>query len=125
MTILISSLLRTRERATYPIPLGTVGQSNHSNSFLMLAPCVLQIAIGRVQRVVDSTAPVFSDGSDRVGERRLPVRKLEEEGVVVTVLDGCQLPVDDAGTLVKGLSDDDVHVAKREEIVDIIFERYG
>ena len=54
-----------------------------------------------VQRLVDSTAPVFSDGSDRVGKRRLPVRKLEEQGVVVDVLKGGQLPIDDTGTLIK------------------------
>ena len=82
-------------------------------------------AIGWVQRVVDSTAPVFSDGSDRVGKRRLPVRKLEEQGVVVAVLNGGQLPIDDTGTLIKVLSHHDAHVAKREEIVPVIFERYA
>ena len=80
-------------------------------------------AIGWVQRVVDSSAPVFSDGSDWVGKRRLPVRKLEEEGVVVAVLNGGQLPIDDTGTLIKVLSHHDTHVAKREEIVHVIFER--
>ena len=79
-------------------------------------------AIGWVQRVVDSSAPVFSDGSDWVGKRRLPVRKLEEEGVVVAVLNGGQLPIDDTGTLIKVLSHHDTHVAKREEIVHVIFE---
>ena len=43
--ILMSSLLRILERATYPIPLGTVVQSNHSMSFLMLAPWVLQMVM--------------------------------------------------------------------------------
>ena len=42
---LMSSLLRTLERATYPIPLGTVGQSNHTISFLILAPWVLQMVV--------------------------------------------------------------------------------
>ena len=43
--ILISSPFRTRERATYPIPLGTVGQSNHTKSLRMLAPWVLQMVM--------------------------------------------------------------------------------
>ena len=35
----------TLERATYPIPLGTVGQSNHTISFLIVAPWVLQMVM--------------------------------------------------------------------------------
>ena len=57
-------------------------------------------AIGWVQGIVHSTAPVFSDSGDRVGERRLPIWKLQEEGVVLTVLDGCQLAIDHTSTLV-------------------------
>ena len=82
-------------------------------------------AIGWVQGIVHSTMPVFSDGGDRVGERRLPIWKLQEEGVVLTVLDGRQLAVDHTSTLAKILSDHDAHVAKRQEVVDIIFQGYG
>ena len=35
-----------------------------------------------------------------VGECRLPIWKLQEEGVVLTVLDGRQLAVDHTSTLV-------------------------
>ena len=43
--ILISSLFHTLDKATYPIPLGTVGQSNQRMNFLILAPWVLQIVM--------------------------------------------------------------------------------
>ena len=46
------------------------------------------------------TAPVFSGGGDRVGERRLPVWKLQEEGVVLTVLNCGELAVDHTSTFV-------------------------
>jgi len=45
VNILISCAFRTLDKATYPMPLGTVGQSNQTMSCLMLAPCVLQIVI--------------------------------------------------------------------------------
>ena len=47
-----------------------------------------------------STAPVFSAGGDRVGERRLPVWKLQEEGFVLTVLNCGVLAVDHTSTFV-------------------------
>ena len=47
-----------------------------------------------------STAPVFSGSRDRVGERRLPIWKLQEEGVVLIVLDCGELAVDHTSTFV-------------------------
>ena len=71
-----------------------------------------------------STAPVFSGAGDRVGERRLPVWKLQEEGVVLTVLSCGELAVDHTSTFVWILSYNDAHVAKREKVVDIILQAY-
>ena len=45
LMILMFSLFRTLDKATYPIPFGTVGQSNQTINFLMLAPCVLQMVM--------------------------------------------------------------------------------
>ena len=45
LKILMFSLFRTPDKATYPIPLGTVGQSNQTINFLMFAPCVLQMVM--------------------------------------------------------------------------------
>lgn len=45
LKILMLWLFRTLDKATYPIHLGTVGQSNQTINFLMFAPCVLEMVM--------------------------------------------------------------------------------
>ena len=48
-----------------------------------------------------STEPVFRGGCDWVSERGLPVRELQDEGVVFVVHNICELAVDDACAFVE------------------------
>ena len=74
---------------------------------------------------MDSTAPVFTDGRDRVGKGCLAVRKFEEERVVVAVQNRRQLAIHDTGPLIEILCHHHAHIAKGEELVGVIFQRYG
>ena len=74
--------------------------------------------------MVHSTAPVFGGGGNWVGERRLPVWKSQEEGVVLVVLNSGELSVDDASTFVQVLRYYHVHVTERKKVVEVILQGY-
>ena len=72
-----------------------------------------------------STEPVFRGGCDWVSERGLPVRELQDEGVVFVVHNICELAVDDACVFVEVLGHDDVHVLERQKLLDVILDWDG
>lgn len=88
-------LFRTLDKATYPIHLGTVGQSNQTINFLMFAPCLRDgHGVGWIEGIVHSTEPVFRSGCYWISERAVAVRELLKEGVIFVVSNVCQLAVD-------------------------------
>lgn len=69
-----------------------------------------------------STEPVFRGGCDWVSERGLPVRELQDKGVVFVVHNICELALDDACAFVEVLGHDDAHVLERQKLLDVILD---